>query len=123
MSVVFVASIPSPSQSYVELGPLTIRAYGLMIAFGVIAAVWLSQKRWEARGGNRDDITSLAMWSVPAGLVGSRVYHVFTDWRFDEGWLSRSSSGRAVSASRAAWRLACSSGSGSFIEDLGTDPT
>ena len=81
-----VASIPSPSQSYLELGPLTIRAYGLMIALGVIAAVWLSQKRWEAHGGNRDDITSLAMWCVPAGLIGARVYHVLTDWRFDEGW-------------------------------------
>lgn len=80
------ASIPSPSRSYIELGPLSIRAYGLMIALGVIAAVWLSQKRWAARGGDRDDITSLAMWCVPAGLIGSRVYHVFTDWRFDEGW-------------------------------------
>lgn len=84
--MMLVASIPSPSQSYIELGPLSIRAYGLMIALGVVAAVWLSQKRWAARGGDRDDITSLAMWCVPAGLIGSRVYHVLTDWRFDEGW-------------------------------------
>ncbi len=82
----FVASIPSPSQSYLEIGPLSIRVYGLMIALGVIAAVWLSQRRWEARGGSRDDVTSLAVWCVPAGLIGSRVYHVLTDWRFDEGW-------------------------------------
>ena len=80
------ASIPSPSQSYLEIGPLSLRAYGLMIALGVIAAVWLSQVRWEARGGDRDDINSLAVWCVPAGLIGARVYHVFTDWRFDEGW-------------------------------------
>ena len=82
----FVASIPSPSQSHFEFGPLSIRAYGLMIALGVIAAVWLSQKRWAQRGGDRDDITSLAMWCVPAGLIGARLYHVLTDWRFDEGW-------------------------------------
>ncbi|MEM9520445.1 MAG: prolipoprotein diacylglyceryl transferase [Actinomycetota bacterium] len=81
-----LAAIPSPSQSVIELGPLTIRAYGLMIALGVVAAVWLAQRRWAARGGNPDDIGTIAMWAVPAGLIGARVYHVLTDWRFDEGW-------------------------------------
>ena len=80
------ASIPSPSSGALELGPLTIRAYGLMIAFGVIAAVWLAQKRWAERGGDSDDIVTIAMWAVPAGLIGARLYHVITDWRFDEGW-------------------------------------
>ncbi|MCQ3815212.1 MAG: prolipoprotein diacylglyceryl transferase [Acidimicrobiia bacterium] len=80
------ASIPSPSAGEFELGPLTIRAYGVMIALGVVAAVWLSRSRWHARGGDRDDITALAMWCVPAGLVGARIYHVVTDWRFSDGW-------------------------------------
>ena len=57
-----------------------------MIAFGVVAAVLLSQRRWAARGGNPDDISTIALWAVPAGLVGARAYHVLTDWRFDEGW-------------------------------------
>jgi len=48
--------------------------------------VWLAQKRWTAVGGDPDDISKLAMWAVPAGLVGSRIYHVLTDWRFDEGF-------------------------------------
>ena len=43
-----LASIPSPSESVIELGPLTLRAYGVMIAFGVVAAVLLSQRRWTA---------------------------------------------------------------------------
>ncbi len=81
-----LASIPSPSSSSIEIGPLDLRAYGLMIAFGVLAAAWLSQKRWEARGGHGDDVATVAMWAVPAGLIGARVYHVLTDWRFDEGW-------------------------------------
>jgi len=80
------ASIPSPPSNVIELGPISLRAYGLMIALGVVAAVLVSQKRWVARGGDPDDISAVAMWAVPAGLVGSRVYHVFTDWRFDEGW-------------------------------------
>ncbi len=81
-----LASIPSPSESVIELGPLTLRAYGVMIAFGVVAAVLLSQRRWAARGGNPDDISTIALWAVPAGLLGARAYHVLTDWRFDEGW-------------------------------------
>ncbi len=81
-----LASIPSPPSSSIELGPLDLRAYGLMIALGVVAAAWLAQKRWEARGGNPDDVATVAMWAVPAGLIGSRIYHVLTDWRFDEGW-------------------------------------
>lgn len=81
-----LASIPSPSSNAIELGPLSLRAYGLMIALGVVAAVLLSQKRWVKRGGNADDVSTIALWAVPAGLVGSRVYHVLTDWRFDEGW-------------------------------------
>jgi len=80
------ASIPSPPSNVIELGPISLRAYGLMIALGVVAAVLVSQKRWVARGGDPDDISAVAMWAVPAGLVGSRIYHVFTDWRFDEGW-------------------------------------
>jgi prolipoprotein diacylglyceryl transferase len=81
-----IASIPSPSSGSLELGPLTLRAYGIMIALGVLAAVWLGQKRWSAVGGGPDDVAHIAMWAVPAGLIGARVYHVLTDWRFDEGW-------------------------------------
>lgn len=81
-----LASIPSPSSEAFELGPLTLRVYGLAIACGVIAAVWLAQKRWSAVGGDPEDISRIAMWAVPAGLIGSRIYHVLTDWRFDEGW-------------------------------------
>jgi prolipoprotein diacylglyceryl transferase len=81
-----LASIPSPSSESIDIGPLSFRAYGLMIALGVMAAVWLSQKRWQAAGGDPDDISRLAMWAVPAGLIGARLYHVITDWRFSDGW-------------------------------------
>ena len=96
-----LASIPSPSESVIELGPLTLRAYGVMIAFGVVAAVLLSQRRWTARGGNPDDISTIALWAVPAGLIGARAYHVLTDWRFDEGWAQPFKIWEAASASRA----------------------
>lgn len=84
----FVFAIPSPSSSAIELGPLTFRAYGLMIAFGVLAAVWLVGKRLAERGYHPDHASGLAMWAVPAGLVGARLYHVVTDYqKFQGQWI------------------------------------
>ena len=84
-----IASIPSPGSNSISIGPLELRAYGLMIALGVLAAVWLAQRQWARKGGDPEDIVQIAMWCVPAGLIGSRMYHVATDWkRFNEdGWL------------------------------------
>ncbi|MFM8836929.1 MAG: prolipoprotein diacylglyceryl transferase [Actinomycetota bacterium] len=77
--------IPSPSAGSLEIGPLKFNAYGLMIALAVIAAVWLSKKRFGERGlGKPEDAGSIAMIAVPIGIVGARLYHVLTDWeRFD----------------------------------------
>jgi prolipoprotein diacylglyceryl transferase len=74
------ASIPSPDSGAIHIGSLQLRAYGLMIALGVIAAVWLTGKRVAARGiGTPEDISAIALWAVPAGIIGARIYHVITD--------------------------------------------
>lgn len=79
-----LASIPSPS--FNSIGPLNI--YGLMIALGVVAAVWLLGKRLEERSaGTPDDASSMSIWAVLAGVVGARLYHVATDWdRFTDNY-------------------------------------
>jgi prolipoprotein diacylglyceryl transferase len=74
------ASIPSPGGSTIDIGPLSLTAYGLMIALGVLAGLELARRRWRARGGDPDDIGTIAVWAVPAGLIGARLYHVITDW-------------------------------------------
>lgn len=75
------ASIPSPSSGTWSIGPLDVRAYGLMIALGVVAAVALAGRRLERGGaGTRDDMSSIAVWAVIGGVVGARLYHVATDW-------------------------------------------
>ena len=82
----FIASIPSPSSGTLSIGPLRLTAYGLMIALGVVAAVWLAGRRLERSGaGTRDQMSSIAMWAVFGGVVGARLYHVATDWsRFSD---------------------------------------
>ena len=80
--------IPSPSSGSIHLGPLRLNAYGLMIAIGVIAAVRIAGRRAENKGvGTTEDISSIAMWAVPAGVIGGRAYHVLTDYeRFQGQW-------------------------------------
>ena len=76
-----IASIPSPSFNSIDIGPLSLNLYGLMIALGVVAAVWLFGRRLEEREiGTRDDASSIAVWAVIAGIIGARLYHVVTDW-------------------------------------------
>lgn len=84
-----IASIPSPSSGAIHIGKLQLRAYGLMIALGALAAVWLAGRRLEEAGeGKRDDMSAVAMWALPGGVIGARIYHVITDWKSFRGdWL------------------------------------
>ena len=74
------AFIPSPSQGVWHLGPVPIRAYALCIIAGVIVAVWVAERRYQAIGGRPGLILDVATWAVPFGLVGARIYHVITDY-------------------------------------------
>jgi prolipoprotein diacylglyceryl transferase len=76
-----LAAIPSPTQGVWELGPLPIRAYALCIVAGIIAAIALTERRWVARGGAPGDVLDIAVWAVPFGIVGGRLYHVISSPR------------------------------------------
>ncbi|MCX2955050.1 prolipoprotein diacylglyceryl transferase [Lentzea sp. NEAU-D7] len=74
-----LATIPSPDRGVWYLGPLPIRAYALCIIAGIVVAIWWGERRWIARGGLKGEVTDIAVWAVPFGLVGGRLYHVITD--------------------------------------------
>ncbi|MEU8546884.1 prolipoprotein diacylglyceryl transferase [Streptomyces roseoverticillatus] len=82
-----LAYIPSPSTGVVHLGPVPLRGYAFCIIIGVFVAVWLGNRRWIARGGRAGTVADIAVWAVPFGLVGGRLYHVITDYElyFGEG--------------------------------------
>jgi len=75
------ASIPSPSQGVWQLGPLPIRGYALCIIVGIVLAVWIADRRYRARGGRRGLVGDVAIWAVPFGIIGGRLYHVATSWQ------------------------------------------
>ena len=52
----------------------------MFILLGIFVAVYITDKRWKARGGGEGQIADVALWAVPAGIVGAQVYHVMTDW-------------------------------------------
>lgn len=71
--------IPSPSNGVWHLGPIPLRAYALGIIIGALAAIWIGEKRFQARGGREGLISDIAIWAIPFGIVGARIYHVITD--------------------------------------------
>lgn len=74
----FVASIPSPTVSYLDLGPFRIHFYALFIILGIFIAGFMGHRRLRARGAQNLEVIDIALWAVPFGIVGGRVVHVMT---------------------------------------------
>ena len=75
-------ALPAPAWSGFDIplpwGSLRIHAYALCILLGIIVALWLTMSRWKARGGPGDVVWDIAIWAIPAGIIGGRLYHVFS---------------------------------------------
>ena len=77
----FTLAIPSPGDPFVfKLGGLQPRWYGVLLAVGVLVAGWLARREFRRRGIDPELAYSIAVWGVPLGLIGARLYHVITDW-------------------------------------------
>ena len=73
-----VVLIPSPSIYTLSIGPLTIHLYALCIITGIAVAIWIGRSRYSNLGGNPDDVSEVAIWAVPFGIIGGRIYHVIS---------------------------------------------
>jgi len=78
--VLVPAFLPSPTVNGFHVGPIFVHAYGLAYVVAVAAAIALTTRRWERRGGARTLVHEVALWGFPAGLVGGRLYHLATSW-------------------------------------------
>jgi prolipoprotein diacylglyceryl transferase len=119
--------IPSPSVSGFHIGPLEIHVYALMYLVGIALAIWITRRRWQARGGNPELVADVAIWAVPAGIIGGRIYFdittpmdiphewygVFAVWDGGLGiW-----GGIALAAVVGAWRVRRAGGSVAVFMD------
>jgi prolipoprotein diacylglyceryl transferase len=66
--------IPSPPISGFHVGPLEVHFYALGYIIGITLAILITRRRWRALGGNPDLVTDIALWVVPAGIIGGRIY-------------------------------------------------
>ncbi|HEY2241141.1 MAG TPA: prolipoprotein diacylglyceryl transferase family protein, partial [Streptosporangiaceae bacterium] len=72
------AHIPSPPISGFHIGPLFIHFYAVMYLVGIAAAIYITRRRWVRAGGDPELMYDVAMWSVPAGIIGGRIYFDIT---------------------------------------------
>ncbi len=117
MTTTTLAYLPSPSQGVWHLGPLPIRAYALFIIVGIVVALVIGDRRWEARGGERGVIYDIALWAVPFGLIGGRLYHVITDWTtyFGDGGAGLGAALRVWDGGLGIWGAVALGGVGAWI--------
>ncbi len=75
-----LAALPAPPGDGFHLGPLFVHAYGLAYVVAIFAAVRLTERRWGRTGGHAGLVAEVALWGVPAGLLGGRLYVLATSW-------------------------------------------
>nr|MDT0662937.1 prolipoprotein diacylglyceryl transferase [Micromonospora sp. DSM 115978] len=78
VSLTPLAALPSPTTAIWQLGPLPIRAYALCIVLGIVAACAVTEFRLRQRGVAPWAVLDIAVWAVPAGIIGARIYHVIS---------------------------------------------
>jgi prolipoprotein diacylglyceryl transferase len=74
MAMAMTAHIPSPPINSFNVGPLVIHFYALAYLVGIAAAIIITRRRWRAVGGDPELVGDIALWSVPAGIIGGRIY-------------------------------------------------
>lgn len=117
MTLDWLTYFPSPARGVWHLGPVPIRAYALCIIIGIVIALLLGDRRWRARGGEPGVIYDIALWAVPFGLIGGRLYHLMTDWRtyFGEGGVGWEATPRIWDGGLGIWGAVALGGVGAWI--------
>ncbi|MFZ0226688.1 MAG: prolipoprotein diacylglyceryl transferase [Mycobacterium sp.] len=117
MTTSVLAYFPSPPRGVWHIWLVPIRAYALFIIVGIIAALLIGDRRWAARGGERGVIYDIALWAVPFGLIGGRLYHLATDWRtyFGEGGAGPWAALRIWDGGLGIWGAVALGGVGAWI--------
>ncbi len=83
-----LASIPSPESGVIDIGPVPLHFYGIMLAIGVLVAAKWTERRWIRMGGDAALVGEFAIYIVASGVIGARIYHLFTGYNWTEGGLA-----------------------------------
>ena len=78
-------SAPALNPVFFKLGPISIYWYGVIIATGVLLAIWLAMRESDRRGFNKDYILDLVMFAIPIAIISARIYYVIFEWNQYKG--------------------------------------
>lgn len=81
---------PPIDRVFLEIGPLTIYWYAVIIVSGVFAGLWLATRESDRLGLKKDLFTDLVMFALPIAIISARLYYVVFEWeRYQDGpWWS-----------------------------------
>jgi phosphatidylglycerol:prolipoprotein diacylglycerol transferase len=72
----------SPGPFVLQIGPLSVRWYGLLFATAVLLGTWLAQREAIRRGEDPDQLLNVIVFGVMWGLLGARLYYVLFNWGY-----------------------------------------
>lgn len=75
-------SIPSLDRVALELGPLTIYWYGVIIGFGALLGYLIANREAHKRGLPKDILTDLLIFAIPISIICARLYYVIFRWEY-----------------------------------------
>ncbi len=79
----------SPGAIAFQVGPLTIRWYGVLMATAILVGFWLADREAKREGIPPDKLLNAGQWAIIAGLVGARLYEVIFNWDYYGRHLSK----------------------------------
>ncbi|MFS0752825.1 prolipoprotein diacylglyceryl transferase [Oceanobacillus sp. 1P07AA] len=78
--MIFNSGVPL-DREFLEIGPITIYWYGVIIATGAALGLWLAMKEAERLGLKRDLLTDFIIYAVPIAIIFARIYYVIFEWK------------------------------------------
>lgn len=72
----------SPGPFVLQIGPFSIRWYGLLFAVAVLLGTWLAQREAVRRGEDPEQLLNVIVCGVMVGLLGARLYYVLFNWGY-----------------------------------------
>ena len=73
---------PSPGPIFVQIGPLAIRWYGVLMAAAMAVGLWLAYRDARRRGVDPEELLKASELALLGGLVGARLYYVAFNWDY-----------------------------------------
>ena len=79
LAAALLSTIPPPPFQNLQLGPLTLHGYGLVMGIAIILAINVWDRGLRLQHVDTARLTTLAVLSVIGGFIGARLYHVASE--------------------------------------------